>query len=106
MPLVEIVLSVQTSKNTLNKTKNLIFDWKKITVEAKDNNAGFIVNRAVRPFMEANKNYEEGIHSFSTIDWAMKEIGGFKMGPFELMDYIGNDVNYTVTETVFKSFLL
>lgn len=104
MPLVEIIPSVQTSKNTLNKTKNLILEWKKIAVEAKDT-PGFIVNRVARPFYgEAIRIYEEGIASFSTIDWAMKEIGGFKMGPFELMDYIGNDVNYTVTETVFKSF--
>jgi 3-hydroxybutyryl-CoA dehydrogenase len=41
---------------------------------------------------------------FATIDWAMTEIGGFKMGPFTLMDYIGNDINYTVTETVFAAF--
>jgi 3-hydroxybutyryl-CoA dehydrogenase len=48
--------------------------------------------------------YEEGIADFATIDWAMTEIGGFKMGPFTLMDYIGNDVNYAVTESVFASF--
>jgi 3-hydroxybutyryl-CoA dehydrogenase len=48
--------------------------------------------------------YEEGLADFTTIDFAMTSIGGFKMGPFELMDYIGNDVNYTVTETVFEAF--
>ena len=65
-------------KNTLNKTKNLILDWKKITVEAKDT-PGFIVNRVARPFYgEAIRIYEEGIASFSTIDWAMKEIGILK----------------------------
>ena len=48
--------------------------------------------------------YEEGIADFVTIDYAMKSLGGFKMGPFELMDFIGNDVNYTVTETVFTAF--
>jgi 3-hydroxybutyryl-CoA dehydrogenase len=48
--------------------------------------------------------YEEGIADFATIDYAMTSLGGFKMGPFELMDYIGNDVNYTVTETVFEAF--
>jgi 3-hydroxybutyryl-CoA dehydrogenase len=48
--------------------------------------------------------YEEGIADFSTIDWAMKTVGGFRMGPFELMDFIGNDVNYTVTESVFTAF--
>jgi 3-hydroxybutyryl-CoA dehydrogenase len=46
--------------------------------------------------------YEEGIADMPTIDWAMKELGGFKMGPFELMDMIGHDVNYVVTETVWK----
>jgi 3-hydroxybutyryl-CoA dehydrogenase len=47
---------------------------------------------------------EEGIADEATIDWAVKEIGGFRMGPFQLMDYIGNDINYAVTETVFKEF--
>ena len=66
---------------------------------------GFIVNRVARPFYgESLRIYEEGIADFATIDWALKEIGGFRMGPFELMDYIGNDINYTVTETVFTSF--
>ncbi|MFM7636683.1 MAG: 3-hydroxyacyl-CoA dehydrogenase family protein, partial [Crocinitomicaceae bacterium] len=58
-----------------------------------------------RPFYgEALRIYEEGIADFATIDWAMTEIGGFKMGPFTLMDYIGNDVNYAVTESVFQAF--
>ena len=48
--------------------------------------------------------YEEGIADFHTIDAAMKDLGGFRMGPFELMDFIGNDINYTVTETVFTAF--
>jgi 3-hydroxybutyryl-CoA dehydrogenase len=66
---------------------------------------GFVVNRVARPFYgEALKIYEEGLADFATIDWAMTALGGFKMGPFTLMDYIGNDINYTVTETVFTSF--
>jgi 3-hydroxybutyryl-CoA dehydrogenase len=66
---------------------------------------GFIVNRVARPFYgEALRIYEEGIADFATIDWAMTHLGGFRMGPFTLMDYIGNDVNYTVTETVFEAF--
>ena len=104
MPLVEIIPAVQTSEDTLNKAKSIIDSWKKETVVAKDT-PGFIVNRVARPFYgEAIKIYEEGVADFATIDWALKEIGGFKMGPFELMDYIGNDVNYTVTETVFTAF--
>ncbi len=104
MPLVEIIPAVQTSENTLNKAKSIIDSWKKVTVVAKDT-PGFIVNRVARPFYgEALRIYEEGVANFATIDWALKEIGGFRMGPFELMDYIGNDINYTVTETVFTSF--
>ena len=66
---------------------------------------GFIVNRVARPFYsEALRIYEEGVADFATIDWSMKTLGGFRMGPFELMDFIGNDVNYAVTESVFTSF--
>lgn len=104
MPLVEIIPAVQTSEETLLKAKNLIDGWKKVTVIAKDT-PGFIVNRVARPFYgEALRIYEEGVADFATIDWAMTKFGGFKMGPFTLMDYIGNDVNYTVTETVFEAF--
>jgi 3-hydroxybutyryl-CoA dehydrogenase len=104
MPLVEIIPAVQTSESTLNKAKAIIDSWKKITVIAKDT-PGFIVNRVARPFYgEALRIYEEGVADFATIDWAMREIGGFRMGPFQLMDYIGNDINYTVTETVFTAF--
>ena len=104
MPLVEIIPAVQTSESTLTKAKAIINSWKKVTVIAKDT-PGFIVNRVARPFYgEALRIYEEGVADFATIDWAMREIGGFRMGPFQLMDYIGNDINYTVTETVFTAF--
>ncbi len=104
MPLVEIIPAVQTSAEVIEKSKKLIDSWKKIGVICKDT-PGFIVNRVARPFYgEALRIYEEGLADFATIDWAMTEIGGFKMGPFTLMDYIGNDVNYTVTETVFEAF--
>tara|TARA_B100000674_G_scaffold394297_1_gene338611 strand:- start:1346 stop:2494 length:1149 start_codon:yes stop_codon:yes gene_type:complete len=104
MPLVEIIPAVQTSSKTLNTTKSIVDNWGKVSVLTKDT-PGFIVNRVARPFYgESLRIYEEGIADFATIDWALKEIGGFRMGPFELMDYIGNDINYTVTETVFTSF--
>jgi 3-hydroxybutyryl-CoA dehydrogenase len=104
MPLVEIIPAVQTSEDTTKKSRDLIDSWKKISVLAKDT-PGFIVNRVARPFYgEALRIYEEGVADFATIDWAMTELGGFKMGPFTLMDYIGNDVNYAVTESVFASF--
>ncbi|MEP5612505.1 MAG: 3-hydroxyacyl-CoA dehydrogenase NAD-binding domain-containing protein [Cyclobacteriaceae bacterium] len=104
MPLVEIIPAVQTNPNITIQAKNWVDSWKKLTVLAKDT-PGFIVNRVARPFYgESLRLYEEGIADFATIDWAMKESGGFRMGPFELMDFIGNDINYTVTETVFQSF--
>jgi 3-hydroxybutyryl-CoA dehydrogenase len=104
MPLVEIIPAVQTSQETLDFSKELISSWKKVGVICKDT-PGFIVNRVARPYYgEALKIYEEGLADFATIDWAMTTIGGFRMGPFTLMDYIGNDVNYAVTESVFASF--
>lgn len=104
MPLVEIIPAVQTADHTTAIAKALIDGWKKITVITKDT-PGFIVNRVARPFYgEALRMYEEGIADFATIDFAMTSVGGFKMGPFTLMDYIGNDVNYAVTESVFASF--
>mgnify|MGYP001135823521 CR=1 FL=1 len=104
MRLVEVIPAIQTSNEVLIKSIEIIESWKKTVAVAKDT-PGFIVNRVARPFYgESLRIYEEGIADFSTIDKAMKDIGGFRMGPFELMDFIGNDVNYTVTETVFEAF--
>lgn len=104
MKLVEIIPAIQTSEEITLKAKSIIDEWNKITVLAKDT-PGFIVNKVARPFYsESLRIHEEGIADFATIDWALKEIGGFKMGPFELMDFIGNDVNYAVTESVFEAF--
>lgn len=104
MKLVEVIPAIQTSYETLEKAIDTIASWNKIVAVAKDT-PGFIVNRVARPFYgEALRIYEEGIADFETIDAAMKEVGSFRMGPFELMDFIGNDVNYTVTESVFEAF--
>jgi len=104
MKLVEVIPAIQTSEATLKTSVDTIESWKKVVAVAKDT-PGFIVNRVARPFYsESLRQYEEGVADFATIDWAMKEFGGFRMGPFELMDFIGNDVNYTVTETVFEAF--
>ncbi len=104
MKLVEVVPALQTDRSWLPRVKEWLVGWGKIPVEAKDT-PGFIVNRIARPFYgEALRILEEGLADVATIDWAMTALGGFRMGPFELMDYIGNDVNYTVTETVFKAF--
>lgn len=104
MALVEVVPAIQTDMALAAAAKDLMQAWGKTPVMAKDT-PGFIVNRVARPFYgEALRIYEEGIATIPTIDWAMKELGGFRMGPFELMDYIGHDVNYVVTETVWQSF--
>lgn len=102
MPLVEIIPALQTDNKITNNSIELIKSWGKTVVVCKDT-PGFIVNRVARSFYgEAIRLAEEGIADYATIDWAMKEIGGFKMGPFELMDFIGHDVNYKVTETVWE----
>jgi len=104
MRLVEVIPAIQTSEETLSISVKTIQDWKKTVAVAKDT-PGFIVNRVARPFYgESLRIYEEGIADFATIDWALKSVGGFRMGAFELMDFIGNDVNYTVTESVFTAF--
>ena len=104
MPLVEIIPALQTNSKLVKEIHQLLLNWNKKPVVAKDT-PGFIVNRIARPFYsEALRIYEEQIADFKTIDFAMKHIGGFRMGPFELMDFIGNDVNYAVTESVFKAF--
>ena len=104
MKLVEVIPAIQTSNNVLEKSVQIISEWKKTVAVTKDT-PGFIVNRVARPFYgESLRIYEEGIADFETIDWSLKILGGFKMGPFELMDFIGNDVNYAVTESVFEAF--
>ncbi len=111
MPLVEVIPGMETSPDNLKKANDLMSAWKKIPVVTKDT-PGFIVNRVARPFYgEAIRIYEEACYGlpegeagFATIDRAMRDLGGFKMGPFELMDLIGNDINYKVTETVWSQF--
>mgnify|MGYP003639641365 CR=1 FL=1 len=100
MPLVEIIPSLVTSNLVEKQVLSLVSSWGKKVVLAKDT-PGFIVNRVARPFYsEAIKMVEEGFADVPTVDWAMREMGGFRMGPFELMDLIGHDVNFVVTETV------
>jgi len=103
MPLVEIIPAITTRGDVALQARALMDTWGKVTVVAADT-PGFIVNRVARPFYsEALRVYEEGLADAATIDWAMRELGGFKMGPFELMDLIGNDVNFAVTSSVFEA---
>jgi len=103
MPLVEIIPALQTKSDLPKQLTELMRKWGKSPVIAKDT-PGFIVNRVARPFYgEALRILDEGIADVHTIDAAMRE-SGFRMGPFQLTDLIGHDVNYSVTESVFKSF--
>ncbi|WP_159479483.1 3-hydroxyacyl-CoA dehydrogenase NAD-binding domain-containing protein [Chryseobacterium sp. 18068] len=104
MPLVEIIPSLLTEKSLAEKMYNLMKDWGKTPVIAKDI-PGFIVNRIARPYYgEGLRIVEENIATVEQVDDAMKTIGNFKMGPFELMDLIGVDVNFSVTKTVYNEY--
>ena len=104
MPLVEIVPWLGSDGVVASSSYALMQRWRKTPVLASDT-PGFIVNRIARPFYgESIRILEEGLADAPTIDWAMKEFGKFRMGPFELMDFIGNDVNYAVTKSVFEGF--
>jgi 3-hydroxybutyryl-CoA dehydrogenase len=104
MPLVEIVPGVATDPAVVEACVAAVAAWGKVGVVAKDS-PGFLVNRIARPFYgEALHLFEEQMADMATIDWALTELGGFRMGPFALMDLIGHDVNYVVTETIWKQF--
>ena len=102
MPLVEIVPALVTDAAVVDAVRALVDGWGKTTVRAADT-PGFIVNRVARPFYgESLRLVDEAIASPATVDWALRELAGFRMGPFELMDFIGHDVNFAVTRSVFE----
>lgn len=104
MPLVEVIPSLLTERSLAEKIYDLMKDWGKTPVIAKDI-PGFIVNRIARPYYgEGLRIVEENIATIEQVDDAMKTIGNFKMGPFELMDLIGVDVNFSVTKTVYNEY--
>ncbi|MDC9589083.1 3-hydroxyacyl-CoA dehydrogenase [Xenorhabdus sp. XENO-10] len=104
MRLVEIVQGLETSPRTVATLKTLVTGWKKQPVICRST-PGFIVNRIARPFYaEALRALEEQIAAPATLDAILKESGGFAMGPLQLMDLIGHDVNYAVTESLFHTF--
>lgn len=104
LPLVEVVPGLATDAELPERCVALLRNWTKVPVICKDT-PGFIVNRVARPFYgEAIRIHEEGIAGFEEIDNALRTVGGFRMGPFELMDLIGNDINFTVTRTVWEAF--
>ncbi len=102
LPLVEIVPALTTDADVTRTVRALVDAWGKTTVLAADT-PGFIVNRVARPYYgEALRIYDERLADVATIDWALRELGGFRMGPFELMDFIGHDVNFAVTRSVYE----
>ncbi len=101
--LVEIIPGLQTSPEITDQANVIIKQWGKTTVLTADT-PGFLVNRIARPYyLESIRMVDQGVANIATIDWAMTELGGFRMGPFALMDYIGNDINYTFTESLFEA---
>ena len=101
MKLVEVVRGDRTSETTIRSALELVERLRKRAVIAKDT-PGFIVNRLARPFYgEALRLLAEGVASFNEIDRIVRLEGGFRMGPFELMDLIGIDVNFAVTKSMY-----
>ncbi|MFB7395582.1 3-hydroxyacyl-CoA dehydrogenase [Streptomyces sp. NPDC056191] len=104
LPLVEVVSGFATAPDVATRAYETVKGWGKTPVRCADT-PGFIVNRVARPFYaEALRVFEEGAADPATIDAALRECGGFRMGPFELTDLIGQDVNEAVTRSVWESF--
>ena len=104
MALVEVIQGDRTSAAAIEKATVIMREMGKTPARAKDT-PGFIVNRVARPFYnEALRILGDGDASVETIDRIMKQAGNFRMGPFELMDLIGNDVNFAATESLYRAF--
>ena len=104
MELVEIVSGLATDPAVANTIYATAAAWGKLPVHTRST-PGFIVNRVARPFYaEALRLINEQVATPATIDAIIRESGGFRMGPFELMDLIGHDVNYAVSCSVFEAF--
>ena len=104
MALVEVIQGDRTSAAVIEKATALMKAMGKTPARAKDT-PGFIVNRVARPFYnEGLRILGDGGASVETVDRIMKEAGNFRMGPFELMDLIGNDINFAATESLYRSF--
>lgn len=104
MPLVEVIPSLLTRSDLAKEMVNEMKSWQKEPIIASDV-PGFIVNRIARPFYgEGLRIVEEGLATPAQVDEAMKLLGNFRMGPFELMDLIGVEVNFSVTQTVYSEY--
>lgn len=104
MKLVEVISGVATAREVAYTVFLTAKAWGKVPVHAKST-PGFIVNRVARPFYaEALRLYEEQVSDPATLDALYRDGGGFRMGPFALMDLIGHDVNYAVSLSVFNAY--
>ena len=103
MKLVEVIQGKKTDKKTAESIMALCQAWGKVAVMAQST-PGFIVNRVARPFYgEPLKLYQEGLADYAVVDAVMQQAAGFRMGPFTLMDLIGIDVNFAVSQTVYAA---
>lgn len=104
MKLVEVISGEKTNPAIVEKSVAFCESLEKVVVKARDT-PGFIVNRVARPFYsESLKLLNEQVSDVNTIDKIHQKISGFKMGPFELLDLIGIDVNLSVTKSVYESY--
>jgi 3-hydroxybutyryl-CoA dehydrogenase len=104
MALVEVVSGLATEPDVSDTLFATATAWGKTPVRAKST-PGFIVNRVARPYYgEALRVLTEGGADCATLDACCREAGGFRMGPFELMDMIGHDVNFAVTNSVWRAY--
>ena len=104
MKLVEVVRGHATIPEVVQRVTQLASSWGKHCVQTKST-PGFIVNRVARPFYgEALRLLQERACTVPTVDAIMRESGGFKMGPLQLMDLVGHDVNYAVTNSMYRAY--
>jgi len=104
MKLVEVISGLATDAEVAETLYATAAAWGKVPVHASST-PGFIVNRVARPFYaEGLRLMQEGAAAPATLDALLRQAGGFRMGPFELMDLIGHDVNYAVTRSVFDAY--
>ncbi|ERI08132.1 3-hydroxyacyl-CoA dehydrogenase family protein [Aneurinibacillus aneurinilyticus] len=104
MPLIEVIRGKKSSDENVEKAYQFAENLGKVPVLVNDT-PGFIVNRVARPYYnEALRITGDQVASIEQIDTIMKKAGGFKMGPFELQDMIGIDINFATTESVYTNF--
>jgi 3-hydroxybutyryl-CoA dehydrogenase len=104
MKLVEVVAGAKTGRDVEVGAFALMGEWGKLPVYASDV-PGFIVNRVARPFYaEGWRALEEGAADAATIDFLYRDLAGFRMGPLELGDVIGHDINYTAAKSIFDAY--